>query len=146
MAHRSYTDEEKRRALALYETDGPRAVENELGIPKATVVGWAQANGVRTRSIESKGAAVQASVLHWEERRVGLAHEMGDVAELALRIARENLEAGKPRDAQAAVTTMAILADKAQLLTGGSTSRGELTGQRQEVIDAARDGALRLVG
>jgi hypothetical protein len=50
---------------------------------------------------------------------------MGDAAELALETAVEALEDGKIRDAQSAAVTMAILVDKAQLLSGGATSRSE---------------------
>lgn len=146
VARRIYTDDEKHRALELYVEHGLAEAVAQTGIPKGTVSSWVERTGLQTHADEQTAAAIEASKLRWEERRLDLAHEMGRVAELALKVAGEQLEAGKPRDAQAAATTMAILADKAQLLTGGSTSRGELTGQRQEVIDAARHGALRLVG
>ena len=131
---RSYTAQQKAEALELYRTDGPTAVEHDLGIPKGTATRWAQAAGVTTVSTENTRVRVEAARVKWEERRVALAHESGSVADLALSVARQNLAAGKARDAQSAATTYAILVDKAQLLTGAATSRTEtITGG----IDAA---------
>jgi transposase-like protein len=125
MGKRSYTPEQRTQALELYRTDGPTTVEEQLGIPKQTVDNWAKRAGVRTVRNEKTAEAVEAARLTWEQRRLGLAHESGSVAQLALAKARENLADGRARDAQAAATTYAILVDKAQLLTGAATSRHE---------------------
>lgn len=144
MARRTYTDEEKQRALALYETDGLAEAVLQTGIPKGTISSWGERAGLQTHGNEQTAAAVEATKLRWEERRLTLAHEMGSVAELALKVARENLEAGKTRDAQAAATTMAILADKAQLLTGAATGRTESRELRNELLEQARAQAPQL--
>jgi transposase-like protein len=128
VTRRSYTDADKADALALYESDGPTVVEAKLGIPKGTVTKWAKAAGTPTRFLENRSAGTQASALEWEQRRVDLAHRIGATAELALTRATEALEGNSPREAQQAATTMAILIDKAQLLTGGVTARTETTG------------------
>jgi transposase-like protein len=127
MAKRSYTPEQRTQALELYRTDGPTAVQAQLGIPKATVTDWAQSSGVRTVRNEKTAAAVEAKRVKWEDRRLELAHEMGRVAAKALKRAERELADGTGRDAQAYATTMAILIDKAQLLTGAATSRHEHT-------------------
>jgi hypothetical protein len=125
MGKRSYTPEQRTQALELYRTDGPRAAAATTGIPLGTITSWAKNAGIRTRAIENAAACVQATSLKWEERRIGLAHEMGRVAELAISRAVDELDHGKARDAQAFATTAAILVDKAQLLTGAATSRHE---------------------
>jgi hypothetical protein len=120
MGKRSYTPEQRTQALELYRTDGPRAAAATTGIPLGTITSWAKNAGIRTRAIENAAACVQATSLKWEERRIGLAHEMGRVAELAISRAVDELD-----HAQAFATTAAILVDKAQLLTGAATSRHE---------------------
>jgi len=52
---------------------------------------------------------------------VNLAHRIGAVAEQALDVATEKLAGGSTSAAKDAATTMAILVDKAQILTGGAT-------------------------
>lgn len=151
-ARRTYTDEDRAAALAMYAEHGPTVVQDEMGIPKATVCNWARANGVETRSIENAAARVQASTLAWAERRLAMADRIGTVAEMAL-VQVENAVCGTDgspsmRDAKDAATTMAILIDKAQLLTGAATERHEQHVHRatkDAVLEEARERALTLV-
>jgi hypothetical protein len=71
--------------------------------------------------------------LRWEQRRCDLANEIGLKAAQALDKVGEALEQGKLRDAQAGATTLGILIDKAQLLSGGSTGRSEHTHTNSEL-------------
>ncbi|HCB56840.1 MAG TPA: hypothetical protein DEP82_02605 [Arthrobacter bacterium] len=58
-----YTKAQRDEALALYETSGPTAVADKLGIPKGTVTGWAKESGVRTvRNSRTREATEAASV------------------------------------------------------------------------------------
>lgn len=66
---KTYTDTEKAEALKLYETDGPSAVEKQLGIPKGTVAYWAQQAGVRTVRNERTREATEAASLDARARR-----------------------------------------------------------------------------
>ena len=68
-----YTQEQKDAALALYETHGPTAVQDQLGIPKATVTGWAKTNGVRTVRTERTREACEARSVDLKARRQELA-------------------------------------------------------------------------
>lgn len=68
-----YTQAQKDEALALYETNGPTAVEKTLGIPKATVTGWAKSNGVRTVRTERTREATEARSVDLKARRQELA-------------------------------------------------------------------------
>jgi transposase-like protein len=165
---RSYSDEERQAALDLYETDGPTAVERQLGIHKGTVTKWAKATGVETRCLETKRKSVAASRLHWEQRRADMAHQIGDVAALALERVEQALEGPdidvelmirergpkgemvdripNPNDAKNLATTMAILVDKAQLLTGGVTGRTDNHDVRHQALTEGEERGLRLVG
>lgn len=140
-ARRSYTDEDKAAALALYAEAGPTAVQDTLGVPKATVTAWAKAAGIGTVRNEQTAAATEAARLDWEKRRLEMTHEIGEVAELALSRVRHIIEdrcsvirhtkdgeqyvIAEGAEAKAYATTMAILIDKAQLLSGAATSRTE---------------------
>lgn len=126
MARRSYTPDEKADALAAYVEHGPQEAATVTGIPKSTIASWARRAGVHTRSIENAAARVKAQHVAWEERRLRLAHDIGQTAEMALEVTRLNIAAGMVRDAKDAATTMAILVDKAQLLTGSATARTEV--------------------
>lgn len=66
---RQYTPNEKADALKLYETDGPTAVQKQLGIPKGTIAYWAQQAGVRTVRNERTREAVEAASLDARARR-----------------------------------------------------------------------------
>lgn len=151
MTRRTYTDDERRDALALYETDGPRAVEAQMGIPAGTVVGWARANGVQTRSIETASAATRRSVLTMAQRRAELAAGlMDDIDRLrgqlfapcverkavvlnqggfqgqAVEVVDVQREQPTFGDQKAIMTSLAIAVDKVLLLTGEATSRTEV--------------------
>lgn len=163
-ARRTYTDDEKHAAVALYAEQGPTAVQEQLGVPKATVTAWGKAAGVGTVRNERTAAATEAARLDWEERRLALTHEIGEVAEMALERVRHIIEdrcsvirhtkdgeqyvIAEGAEAKAYATTMAILVDKAQLLSGAATSRQEQhvhQANREAVIEEARERALHLV-
>jgi hypothetical protein len=81
---KTYTQAQKDAALALYETDGPTAVEKQLGIPKNTVAGWAKRSGVRTVRTETTRAAVEAKVVDGKLRRQNIVHRLYGQAEKIL--------------------------------------------------------------
>lgn len=76
-----YTQAQKDEALALYETNGPTAVEKQLGIPKNTVAGWARKAGTRTVRTERTRAAVEAKVVDAQSRIAALRLDIIAVAE-----------------------------------------------------------------
>lgn len=150
---RTYDEATKAKALELYAEHGPSHVEREMGIPKGTVSKWAQAAGTETRFLENADARVKASCLRWAERRADLVDRMGAVAEAALERVEANLfetervrvgfdDDGDPEfdvrytanSAKGYATTMAILIDKAQLLSGDATARTEVGGKREDLV------------
>lgn len=142
---RTYTDAERAQALELYAAQGPTAVQEQLGIAKGTVTGWARANGVRTVRNETTAAATAAAVVSIAERKTRLAKDlMGDIERLRTQLFTPckvrkvvTLAGGKERgeaevvdveleqpsfaDQRQIMTTLAIAVDKVQVLTGQAT-------------------------
>lgn len=140
MERRTYTNEEKAEALALYAAEGPTAVQRHLGIAKATVSNWARANDVRTVRNERTAAATEAIRLDREQTRERLRDEMLRRAlDLLDRMDQEHIDfRGKdakrvtyPKPSasgcQAYATAAAILLDKFRLEVGEVTGRTETT-------------------
>lgn len=138
VSRRTYTDAERVQALALYETDGPTAVEERLGVPKQTVSDWAKAAGVRTVRNERTAAAVDAARLDRELVREQLRDEMLRRAlDLLGRMDEPHVDfKGKdasevtypkpsPSGCQSYATAAAILLDKFRLEVGEVTGRTE---------------------
>jgi len=122
MARKRYTADERSAAIALYATDGPTAVQTELGIPKGTVTKWAQAAGVETVSSERNAAAVEAARIDHAARREALAGKLTLVAEQAVDRELQLIANGDLRDVVGA-GTRAI--HDLLLLTGQATARHE---------------------
>lgn len=126
MPRQPWTPEQKADALIRYEAGGKAdEISAEMGIPAATIRSWARRSGVAARCNEERKVHVEAMQLAWAERRGVMVEEIGAVAHMALAQTVAALELGKSRDAKDLATTMAILVDKAQLLSGGATSRSE---------------------
>ncbi len=135
----------RKAATAFAAEHGIGAAARKFGVSGGTVSKWCKADGVESLSTGKRAEAAEAAHVAWDERKTTMAHRMGGVAELALDKARAELEDGTPSRAKDCATTMAILVDKAQLLTGGQTARHGLE-KRGEVLHDARDAGLRLVG
>lgn len=135
MTRRSYTDAEKAEALALYAEAGPTAVQQQLGIAKGTVAGWARRNGVRTVRNERMAAAVEAIQVDAAARRAIVADRLWRIADEASALELTKLAKADLRDIVGA-RTRAI--HDAQLLAGDATSRTEarVTDQLDREIEA----------
>ncbi|MBA3371113.1 MAG: hypothetical protein H0T96_06640 [Thermoleophilaceae bacterium] len=116
-----YTAEQRAAALELYSEVGPAEAGRRLGIPSGTVRSWARRNGCAAVATENRRAAVEAARLTWEQRRSGLTVRLGEVAAELL----ERVEKAEPGEAKALATALAILVDKAELLSGRATERTE---------------------
>jgi len=81
-----YTDAQRAEAVELYRTEGPTAVANKLGIPKNTVVRWAEKVGVRTVRNELTRNAVEAKVVDGKLRRQNITHRLYGQAETILDV------------------------------------------------------------
>lgn len=125
MQRHSYTASEKAHALELYAEHGAAETARMTGIAKGTLQSWAHRSGVRSVATERTQAAVQAMQAQWNERRLVMIHEIGAVAHMALLRTEQSITTARSREAKEFATTMAILVDKAQLLSGDPTARTE---------------------
>lgn len=123
------TPEQRKPYLARLAAGEPAAaVAKAAGVNPTTLYRWAKKDGVDLRarhsaSPEKTEAAQQGARLAWAARRDRMADRFGEIAEQALDLAATSLGAGAARNAQSAVIAACAAVDKAQLLTGGATSR-----------------------
>lgn len=89
---RTYTSSERETALALYETDGPTAVQDTLGIPKSTVRKWARLAGRHTTVTTRTAAATQAAAASAAQSRAHTADGAISAAQTALSTIQRRLE------------------------------------------------------
>lgn len=134
----------RERALSLYPEHGSAVTARILAeeghrVPANTVAVWAsRADQVRTTS-ERTRAATAVSNERWALRRVRLADELGEIAEMvaaAMRVAVDSDQLSKARDGAG---SLAILIDKAQLLSGDPTRRTETIGTREALAFKANE-------
>lgn len=71
--------------------------------------------------------------MRWAERRAVMVEEIGATAHMALQQCVNATAKGYGRDAKDFATTLAILVDKAQLLSGDATSRHDVTDPRRRL-------------
>lgn len=115
-------------ALLRSSTASYRDIAAQLDVPLSTLSRWAKAAGIDSPNAARTAAAVEATKVAWNQRRAALVDDLGEaVAELLQKARTANA-----REAQAFMTAVAIGVDKAQLLSGGVTSRHEqLDAQRR---------------
>jgi hypothetical protein len=129
MPPRKWDDATKATALELFATAGGKVASERTGVPEGTIRSWAK----RTMDEVELAAGIElvprseSGVLSmsWPERRALVVNEIGDLVALAITKTREAFERGRMRDARDGAVALAILADKAQLLTGAATARTE---------------------
>jgi transposase-like protein len=142
---RTYDEQTRGQAVALAVEVGPAEAARRLGIKATTLRSWCSRAGVATDAAANTSAAAAVKRAQWEERRATMVHEIGETAHNALIRVGAAIADGSPSDAKNYATTMAILVDKAQLLSGGSTARFGTEAQRAHVLEEAHDRALSLV-
>ena len=86
-----YTEAQRAEALSLYESQGPTAAGQALGIPKETIMSWARKAGVHTVRTENTRKAVEAKVVDGKLRRQSITERLYGQAEKIL----DDLEAPK---------------------------------------------------
>lgn len=134
-----FTDAQHDQALTLVrEGVGYREITRRTGVARSTISTWARAAGIDTEKADQVAAAAEANRVGWHKRRGELIDRFGDLAELML----ERTEAcNESADAKNLITAAAIAVDKAQLLSGGATSRYEQVGldKQRERVRAMQD-------
>jgi len=126
MHPRQRSPEQKAEALRLPAEVGKAEAARRTGIPAGTIASWGVRNGITAPDTNCTRTAVAAASVAWADRRVTLGEELGRIATLAARRMTERLEADKTTGVRDLAATVAVLVDKAQLLTGGATARTEM--------------------
>ncbi|WP_144836004.1 transposase [Kocuria rosea] len=144
MTRRTYTPKQKKAALKkLKELNGNLAeAAKEIGMPKQTLHNWAEAAEVDTSGDKKTEAATEAKKIDIEARKANLADELMDsIIKLNAQMFQphivfsfggkdntfnsKTLDEPTTGDKKNLATSLAILIDKVQLLTGAATSRNE---------------------
>lgn len=149
-ARRTYSEAKRQRALKIYESQGPTAVHRLMGIPTSTVERWAKKHGVRSIRNEKMAAAIEARKLDFDKRRQNLAlNLMGDSERLREQLFSEATVHHWDKDGNLLKATLNMptfvdqkqiaiafgtIVDKMQLLSGGPTSRDEVTADHRSAL------------
>lgn len=119
------------------------SVARAAGVNITTLYRWAKKDGVdlsarHVATPEKTAAATEGNRRAWVGRKAAMADEIGEAAHRALAICQARLEEDDVRKAKDAALTMAILVDKAQLLSGAETSRNGVTADPHSLLEAGR--------
>lgn len=118
-----WTPAQRAEAVALLRDGvGVREVERRTGIARTTVSEWGQAEGIEVAGAAQTANAVNGGRIRWATRRGEIADRMGD---LIVALLDDVETATVPRDRKDLAVTAAILIEKAQLVSGGATTRHE---------------------
>jgi hypothetical protein len=117
-------------------------IAKAAGVTTRTLYRWARDAGIdvsaRHVSPPKTAAASEGARQSWAHRKATMADEIGEAAGEALDICRLALTEGAIRNAKDAALTLAILVDKAQLLSGAETSRNGVTADPHSLLEAGR--------
>ncbi|MEK6272447.1 MAG: transposase [Actinomycetota bacterium] len=127
--NRTYTDEQRAKALRLYTKVGPAEASRQLGIPSPTIRKWAQLAGASSARADRVAAAVEAAKLTWEQRRGALTDKCGEAAEEFLARARES----NPSNASFLMRAFDLAIKSASLLSGDPTERVAVSDLEREI-------------
>jgi transposase-like protein len=125
MATRKYTDEQRAEALALYAEVGPAKAARQLGIRAGTLRQWAVRAGVTGHDPRTR-LATEAAKTKWAARRDDLANQAGAAAQIVLEAMVKAAQGGDGTTARGLSIAFGVTVDKAQLLSGGATSRDQI--------------------
>jgi hypothetical protein len=143
MSRTAYTEEQRAEALELYVAVGNREAAKRTGIPAGTIAAWASRCGVKSARAEQFEEARQAMRVPWEQRRAIVADALGEVAAVATEKLRALIESDQVKAGDLA-RALAVVIDRAQLLSGGATARTEII-ERSTEFEAEAAQVLELV-
>lgn len=126
MGATSYTDDQRKHAVALADEVGPAEASRRTGIPRRTISAWrepAQADVEKTQA--ARAAGNERVQRQWADFREQEALSAGAAAN---RLRQKIVESAERNDAsmtRSAAVAYGILIDKAELLSGQATQRIE---------------------
>lgn len=122
-----HTPEQKQEAIDLATTVGKAEAARRTGISPGTIGSWLTRAGLSNADPEGRAQRITVAQETWVERRADLGNRMGEIASDALEAIAERLADGKTSGVRDLSATLAVLVDKAQLLSGAATARTEAT-------------------
>lgn len=156
---REYTDDEKAKALALYQEVGLAEAWRTTGIPKPTIASWARRTGLphTDAAAKTREATIAASARADQLRasiRLKLLEKVDDLLDRMdgehvefKNSAKEIREVRYPIAPAGAVqnyaTSVGILIDKYRLEVGEATTRSESRDITSDLTDDELDAAIR---
>lgn len=139
-----YPEAAKQEALRLLAEVGPHEASRRTGIPIGTIASWGHRHAVKAPPVASVERMVAGAQVEWARRKVQLGERLGGLAEdIAARI-QQRIDVDKVTGVRDLAATMAVVIDRAQLLTGGATSRSEVV-ERTPESEAELAKVLQLV-
>ena len=137
-ARRSYTAEQKAKALDLYIEHGAAEAERRCDVPSTTIRKWAERAGLTNARANHATAATEAARKTWAQRKSEVALLAGAESEA---IVRQMLETPSAQAKAYLARAFALMVDKTQLLEGGATGRVEVSTaeEREQRVHELRD-------
>jgi hypothetical protein len=140
-----YTSDQRAEALRILAEVGLSEAARQTGIPIGTISSWGHRRGV---SAPEQPKMAQQAKEAWSVRKVALGEKLGTLCEkMAVKI-DERLDEDSLRGVRDLAASIAILVDRAQLLTGSVTQRTEVVERTPEneaevarVLELVRDTA-----
>ena len=119
------------------------SVAKAAGVNPTTLYRWAKKDEVDLSARhgaqpEKAATATEGARRAWAGRKATMADEIGEAAQKALTVCAYMLDVEDVRKAKDAALTLAILVDKAQLLSGAETSRNGVTADPHSLLEAGR--------
>lgn len=125
MQRLQYTPDQKAEALTLLAEVGLSEAARCTGIPRGTIASWGSRNGVNSPDAEQVAGVAEVAQATWQVRKVALGEKLGTLCEKMATKIDERLDEDSLRGVRDLAASIAILVDRAQLLTGGATQRTE---------------------
>lgn len=144
MTAKPATEAQRRPFLdRLVSGEAAASVAKAAGVNPTTLYRWAKKDGVdlsarHSATPEKTAPAIEGARQAWAGRKATMADEIGEAAQKALAVCAYMLDAEDVRKAKDAALTLAILVDKAQLLSGAETSRNGVTADPHSLLEAGR--------
>lgn len=132
MQRMRYPEALKQEALRLLAEHGVAEASRQTGIPAGTIASWGSRLGVKAPSVEQIAVLNAATAELWQKRKLAMGERLGAVAEKMLQRIDERINDDRTAGVRDLAASMAVLIDRAQLLTGGATTRAEVVERTPE--------------
>lgn len=145
MQRTQHSPEAKAEALRLMVDVGLAEAARRTGIAKGTIASWAARTGTTMAPLEQRHQIAKEASVAWQVRKVEFGERLSTIAAKAADRLEERLDTDRTAGVRDLAATMAVLVDKAQLLTGGATARTETHVERTPEAEAEVAKVLSLV-